>query len=68
MGKKSKGKRRKKRDCERASVGRGMCMGKKGREVLHAKADEDKFRKSLETDSSKLVVRKKRLSSSSVFY
>jgi len=43
-------------------------MGKKGREVLHAKADEDKFRKSLETDSSKLVVRKKRLSSSSVFY
>jgi len=49
-------------------VGRGMCMGKKGREVLHAKADEDKFRKSLETDSSKLVVRKKRLSSSSVFY
>lgn len=36
-----------------------MCVSKSGREVLHAKADEDKFRKSLETNLSKLVVRKK---------
>lgn len=28
-------------------------MRKSRREVLHAKADEDEFRKSLETDSSK---------------
>lgn len=49
----------KKVEKSKGNVGRDGVVSKSGREVLHAKAVEDKFRKSLETNSSKLVVRKK---------